>query len=662
MRRNVLVVLLSVLVALALVFGLGGRDAGTSAAAFDGPAVAELEQRIAAGDVEGVRAALPGARLDAAARAYVESVLSLTDGRPEDALAAARRARAAVPDAWRPLSIEYAALMALGREGEAGALVRERAQAAPHDERVLALAAHHLATATDDPDPRGALELLDRIDALPSRVAPPGDPTAVDPTQLRIARAVALLASGRTAEAYACAAELALRAPGDPRLVVLVAECARRAGRDAEALDAFRAAVHLAPQMTTWRKQFAQLLLADPDCAEEALAVTGELLAQEPHDRAARVLRARALARSERSVPNGPDHAAEIYRELLAEDPNDVEVLRNLAVLLYDWKQGGREGTYLDDAYELLARYRRLGGEIDARLRDTWDALVARRRERLQPGALDALAEAAADAHDVDAVTDYHDALVAAGRATEAGALVRRALAAAPDEPALHVLATQHFLAEGPDHAPETALEHVQQAIAAVGGGGALPEPLLWLRCRCLLAAERGEAARADALALLARRPGAAPYLLAAGRAAALTGRTAEAESHLRDALLVEPSVEGAIALAALLVEAGDRAADALVVSDAGLRLAPTERVLWRLRAVALTALPGRRDEGLAALRALAGPEGADLDSLGALALALLAGESAAERDEGASALARYRLEGGRMTGPFEEAWTRLGR
>jgi hypothetical protein len=51
---------------------------------------------------------------------------------------------------------------------------------------------------------------------------------------------------------------------------------------------------------------------------------------------------------------------------------------RNLAVLLYDWKQAGRPGDYLEEAWGLLKEWRRLGGQLDDLIRPTWEDLEQR--------------------------------------------------------------------------------------------------------------------------------------------------------------------------------------------------------------------------------------------------------------------------------------------
>jgi hypothetical protein len=57
-----------------------------------------------------------------------------------------------------------------------------------------------------------------------------------------------------------------------------------------------------------------------------------------------------------------------------------LDVLRNHALLLYDWKQAGKAGDYLDDAHRMLREYVRLGGVIDERLAPTWNDLEERAR------------------------------------------------------------------------------------------------------------------------------------------------------------------------------------------------------------------------------------------------------------------------------------------
>ena len=306
---------------------------------------------------------------------------------------------------------------------------------------------------------------------------------------------MAATATGKNETALAVAHELEKSAPGDPSLAVLVGEAARRAGHLEEAAKAYRRAIRGDPSATTWRKHLIQLLLVDPSAVEDALHETMELLKIAGADRDAIVLRARALARSEKILPTGPDEAVRIYGMLLQQSPDDLEVLRNLGVLLYDWKQGGQDGTYLDESYALLRRYRFRGGLIDSTLMDTWNKLEARARETLSPEVVDAVGAAfRADPGDPGLAEAYHAALVTQGDARAAGNVIRDALSAAPDNPAIRLLAARHFLAQGPDQQPETAIVQIDAATEALGGDESLPEAVLWLRVRAYIWAERNEA------------------------------------------------------------------------------------------------------------------------------------------------------------------------
>jgi hypothetical protein len=162
-----------------------------------------------------------------------------------------------------------------------------------------------------------------------------------------------------------------------------------------EALDGYRRAAELAPGVRRYAEQYALARLAfgipgDPKEGRAILQIIEPLLAREPNDPALIELKARALVRSEDKADPNDDHvmseAADIYRGLIQREdvPPRIrqDARRNLAVLLYDWSGGGRQDDYLDEAWGLLERYAELGGEIDARLRPTYDDLAERDRKR----------------------------------------------------------------------------------------------------------------------------------------------------------------------------------------------------------------------------------------------------------------------------------------
>ncbi len=544
MKRLIPFLLLVVAAAIAVFSGMGG-DSDNERAAFDPRQLALFEQRFAAGDPGGAREALErDTSIGDAERLYGLAALAMTERRLDDALRDARAARVLAPRAWRPLSLEFTALSGLGRSADAAVLVTDAVDRAPDDERVLALAAHHWASTPDDPDPHLALELLDRIAALPTRKAGEGDPTAVRPHQLLLVRYMASMAIGAYEEALAVAREFAALEPGDPSLDVLVGEAARGGERLADAIAAYSRAVKGQPGRRDWRMNLIQLLLENPSTLQEALHQTQALLEQGV-DRDSLILRARVLARAEKIIPNAPDEAVGIYRALLARNADDLPVLRNLALLLYDWKQGGQDGTYLDESYALLRRYVFRGGVIDDKLDDTWEKLQARAEESLSPEVVSAVGLAFdADPGDPGVAEAYRAALVAQGNLREAGNVVRRALAAAPDNAAVRILAARHFLADGPDQQAETALVQLDEVTRLMGGDESLPESVVWLRALAYIWADRNEEAYVDAERLLALRPREPAYLEAVGRAALGCGRYSEAEAKFREAMSLAPRPE----------------------------------------------------------------------------------------------------------------------
>lgn len=546
MRRIIPLILLIAVVA-AVVF-LGGGDDESAANAFRPDRVRHVEELLQNGDPDAARNALTKAQgMNAAEIAYGESVLAFSAGDAEAALSASRRARETAPAAWRPLSIEVAALMALGRDEDVGRAIREALEAAPDDERVLAMAAHHFANSETDRDPKRALALCERIEELPVRKAPEGDSTAVQEQSILVVRYSAAMATGAYRSARVAAQKLTVATNGDPATYVLAGEAARRAGDITDAIDKYRRAVERAPTARLWHEHLVQLLLSAPGGEQEALDRTSTMLRTWPGERSVSVLRARALVRSETLVPDAPDRAVTIYRRLLREDPDDLEVLRNLAVLLYDWKQGGGEGAYLDESYLLLQRYLLRGGRIDATLGSTWRKLQTRAREQAALRTPETSPEHNAfeqSPGDAAAAEAYRGVLVDAGMEKEAGQVVRRALEAAPDDPGVQAFAARHFLAPGPDHDPAATLNHLGHVTQLLGGETKLSESLLWLRCSALLLERRHTEALADAQRLVAFRPSAVPYLLAAAEAALALDRPGDAEAWIREALVIEDSEE----------------------------------------------------------------------------------------------------------------------
>lgn len=543
MKRIVPVVVLVLLVAAWMFRDVWTGGTAPEGGTFRAERVRRVEELLQSGDAEGARRALASAQgLNDAERAYGEAVIDFAGGDAPAALEHVRTARASAPAAWRPLSIEVAALMSLGRDAEVGRAVRAALEGPP-DVRVMAMAAQHFATSETDRDPRRALELLDAIDALGTGGLPADDPSVPSERSLLITRYSAAMSCGAYGTARAAAERLVELASGDPSAQILAGEAARREGAHEAAIQRYRQAVERAPAARPWQEHLVQLLLETPGNEQEALDRTSAMLRTWPTERSVRVLRARALVRSEKLLPDGPDRAVTIYRGLLKEEPDDLEVLRNLALVLYDWKQGGQDGTYLDEAYALLQGYVLRGGVVDARIANTWNTLQERALERARAGgAAEPPEQAAFEAApgDAEAAEAYRAALLAAGREGDAGQVVRRALKAAPEDPAVHVLAARHFLAAGADHDAVAAVHHVDVVTKALGGEDALPEALLWLRCQALLASQRHTEALEIAQALIALRPSAVPYLAAGAQAALALGRGRSAEMWLRDALLLE--------------------------------------------------------------------------------------------------------------------------
>lgn len=168
---------------------------------------------------------------------------------------------------------------------------------------------------------------------------------------------------------------------------VLLGETCRKAALDPsygqpilmnEAAQAYGRALQAAPEgMDTFQLQFnfAQMLLDIDGAAETCLRVAQALHEEHPGRTDVDILFARALVRQ--NVVGKMDEAAVVYEQVLEREPGNLIALRNLAVLLYDWKQGGQRGTYLERARELLTRYVKGGGTIDQPLRDTWETLEA---------------------------------------------------------------------------------------------------------------------------------------------------------------------------------------------------------------------------------------------------------------------------------------------
>jgi Flp pilus assembly protein TadD len=347
-------------------------------------ASAPIERLIGSGRTVDARRELASKRagLDAATADYLEGLIDFAEGKNKEALDALARARLVRPGDWRIVNTSAAAMAGGGKFDEAVALIDAYVASAPKDERGLAAVAQYaLEEGHGKPDPVKALAALDRIAALPSWVGQPGDPTAISPALVTRLRTKAYILGGKQMDAMLEARRAAEATPTDPEAWFLLGEAARRLKKGPESTDAYRKALQLAPGSRRYAEQLVLALIQFQGDGAEILGIAERLAAAYPDDPSLKVLRARALVRADRI-----DDAETIYRALRKEDglPPRVrlDALRNLGVLLYDWKAGSREGAYLDEACELLREYVRLGGEVDDDLRPTWEELEARDKKK----------------------------------------------------------------------------------------------------------------------------------------------------------------------------------------------------------------------------------------------------------------------------------------
>lgn len=329
--------------------------------------------------------------------AYAESLMAFASGDAEKTAALAAEAAALLPGDWRPVSIVYYAHQLAGRPGVGRATVEAHLAAHPGDERAMTVLAEDCTMpGGSDVDPSRALALLDRIDALPARAAPPGDPTAVPVERLEKIRMQASALLDRRQGAVAAAERRVREAPASLEARMQLANALREARDLGRARAAAREAVAMAPDAADPLEFLILLLLETDDTGDDALPLAETLLRlRGPKDPNARIVLARSLVRSKKVPPEGGapvdriDEAIDVYRGLLAEPlPKEVRavVLRNCAVALYDWKQGGRPGDYLDQAHRMLSEYVKLGGAVDATLADTWSKLQAHARSKTGDG------------------------------------------------------------------------------------------------------------------------------------------------------------------------------------------------------------------------------------------------------------------------------------
>lgn len=355
-------------------------------------ASAPIERLLAAGRPADARKELDAARphLDRATRDYLDGIIFLAEAKDADAAAALSRAQSVRPEDWRIVGALAAALANAGRFPEAVTRLEAYAAAVPEDERGLVTLAQYLLDAKRGrPDPARALALLDRADALPRRAAPAGDPTAVPADRSRYLRTEALIRLDRGMDALISARAGTRDFPQGAEAWFLLGEAARRMAKASESVDAYRRAAQLAPGSRRYLEQFALALIEFGGEGREILAVADALLARSPGDPALLLLRARALVRTADPRIDADaklmEEAASIYRDLLKREdvPPGVkqDARRNLGVLLYDWKVGGRPGEYLDEAYGHLKEWVRLGGVVDDSLRPAWEELEERDRK-----------------------------------------------------------------------------------------------------------------------------------------------------------------------------------------------------------------------------------------------------------------------------------------
>lgn len=385
-------------------------------------ACAVVEKRLKALDFEGAKRAADEARprVPPYVGLYLDALIELSTasqleqaGRPDvaarhDAAAvkATEEAYASGPAAlanWRIVSMMFFTRVRSGRVQEAWNVLDAYLQAHPGDERALAAAAQYwVEMRSDAPDPTRAIEYLDRVAALRTRTVADDDPTYVPADLLDRLRAAAEGLRGRTASAIASAEARVQAAPEDGEARAQLAEAYRQAGKHNQAVASYRDAVRLDPSSEAFLRNLVTLLLDDPGAGREVADLTAKLVKLHPDEPAVIVLRARALVRLQdtleneaRSAGQAPDpraadgyaEAIDLYKTLIQREPPVPQavlrdVWRNLGVALYDWKQGGRKGEYLDKAYTCLVNYLRLGGVIDGRLQDVWEKLESEYRAK----------------------------------------------------------------------------------------------------------------------------------------------------------------------------------------------------------------------------------------------------------------------------------------
>jgi Flp pilus assembly protein TadD len=377
--RRVLAISTVVVIAavVAFVFLRSGASGAVSTSA--------VEKLLAAGDVTAARAERESirGRADAGWNDYLDGIFLLKEGKDREAADVLDRARRAHPDVWKITSAAAYATANAGRPHDAAAMFESYAASVPDDERGLAEVARcQLDDRFGPPDAAKALAALDKMAALPPRASPRDDGTAVPDALPHRLRAKALILAGRFVDAVDEARAATKGDPQDAESWYLLGDAARLAQppHGDAALDAYRTAFALAPRNRRYGEQFvmATLKIVVPGTELERFAQARDalesMLRSAPDDPTLLILKARLFARSEQTL----DAANEIYVELQKRDlPKEqrLAVLRNRAVLLYDFMVGGKPSPYLKDSYDLLKQYVDLGGKIDDELRDPWAKL-----------------------------------------------------------------------------------------------------------------------------------------------------------------------------------------------------------------------------------------------------------------------------------------------
>jgi cellulose synthase operon protein C len=231
---------------------------------------------------------------------------------------------------------------------------------------------------------------------------------ADDPSDARATRDLARLLAAEAAsagEAVSLYDALLDRGDGDPELLLGRARALSRAGRRAEAREAYARAIAARPS-TEARLERAELLAADPGARAEAAAELRAVLRAEPASRRARLGLARVL--SARKETSGAAIAA--YEQVLRDTPRDAEAHRGLA----------RAYAWTGDADRALAHADQAGGDDVAALarelrRGREPAIGGLARVVVQPGAEFQLASIEAGASGASEPTPFTSSAVEVG-------------------------------------------------------------------------------------------------------------------------------------------------------------------------------------------------------------------------------------------------------